>query len=319
MDAFLTDISAAQIWFTNQDVIRGTKPLETIPSYSTANVSASELPKRELSLLGIKTPYHLAVPKQERRRSSQCIICHSMADPPRHTFVRLSKHVYATGPIPTLITLANRIPLGHLMLLINQILGRYQILNRSVVERRPMATIRNIETYLNSLYHVRGSARVRRLLAYAVENTASPEEARLAALLLLPEDLGGKGLPPATSNERIQTMDAHLASPRYPDLFWKQHRLVLEYESDEFHTGKDSLGKDSARRAQLQAAGYHVVTMTNRQLHNPVEFEDAVRALRRYMGLELKTPNEPLSSFSEKECGLRDALYRFSLKAALGI
>ena len=205
------------------------------------------------------------------------------------------------------------------MLLINQILGKYQILNGSVVERRPMATIRSIEAYLNSLYHVRGSARVRRLLKYAIENTASPEEARLAALLLLPENLGGKGLPAATSNERLRTTDACFASPRYPDLFWKKYRLVLEYESDEFHSGRDSLGKDSARRAQLQAAGYHVVTMTNRQLHNPVEFEDTVRALKRYMGLELKTPDEPVSSFSEKERELRDALYRFNLKAALGI
>ena len=90
---------------------------------------------------------------------------------------------------------------------------------------------------------------------------------------------------------------------RYADFFWAVARLILEYDSDEFHVGVEKIGLDSARRTQLQVEGYHVVTLTNYQLKHRAPYEDVLSELTRLLGIPAPTTLVP--DFAEREAKLR--------------
>lgn len=316
----MTDISAFELWFTDQPVIRAAKPLRCVSTFAQATVSSKEIPWNELNRIGLRKPIHLAVPDASRRRSSRNIICHVFRDPPPNSFVRLSPNVYVEAPIPTLIKMALSLPTGALLRLVYQLLGAYQIKQGKIVERKPLATLEELIAYTHHATCIKGLEPVRNLLPYAIEKVASPEEARLAALLFLDRERGGQNLPLAEANVRIRLNNNAVASKRYPDLLWRLWNLILEYDSDQCHSGAEKIGKDSARRAQLQAAGYQVVTMTRLQLHDPAAFRDVIRTLERFMGNT--TPCDcglPTRSFTHAELELRRELYRFDIERALGL
>lgn len=319
MRCFLTDISSFQIWFGDQQVARCATPLESVPEFSQTTARKAGLPLDQLKHLGLTGPLHLAVPDRNSRTFSSGIVSHVLSNPPPRSFVRISRDIYALAPIPTLIMIAPRIPREVLLRLIYQLLGTYRISDGELRERKPLATLNELRTYLASTFHMRGMRQVEALLRYAIEGIASPEEGRVACLLFLPPKWGGRGLPLAESNARIVISSDKNASNtvRYADFFWRLWNLILEYDSDAFHTGSGRIGRDNARRSQLQAAGYTVVTLTNRQLHTADEFEDVVDTLLRAMRRNSKTKGD--AGFPEREGRLRRTLYRFDIERELGV
>lgn len=175
------------------------------------------------------------------------------------------------------------------------------------------------------------SQKARRALTYAVAETASPAEAKVAALLTLPARWGGKGLPLPEANAEIvltapgthATTKAANTDPtqkrttkengnqikRYADYLWKAWKLILEYESDAFHASSEKLGADSARRAELQREGYTVVTLTNRQLSNTEEFSIVVDTLLKKMGRPDKTAQ--VENYDTTESELRRQVFSY--------
>ena len=321
MNVFVVDISAFWLWFIDQSAIRMANPLPDVPEFAHATVQANQLPEQELTALGFHRPIHLAVPTRNARRPSSLLTCHLFSSPPPYSFVRVSPHVYVEAPIPTLVKMAPRLPTGTLVRLLNRLLASYQLKDDGIAKRQPLATKRELEQFVWRPYGIRGIKAVQRLLPYLVENLASPEEVRLAALLFLPIHLGGQGLPLASANAPIRTVGTSISTMRYADLFWQVWKLILEYDSDLHHSSDNDIGRDSTRRAQLQAGGYHVVTMTRRQLHEPAAFRDTVLALKHAMG-HLVVPGEealPRTSFTREEMQLRRELYGTNLAQILGL
>ncbi len=308
MPIFVTDISAFRLWFCDQPVIRIPRPLTHAPEFLDATARAADLPHKQLASLGISGQIHLAVPPGYPRNSAHAIAVHVLTRPVPGTFTRLTRDVYATSPITTLTCVANRLPAGTLAVLLNQLLGTYGIRNGRLVERKPLATRAELQRHIDVATGSHGVRAVRNLLPYVLENTASPAEAQAAALLFLPPRLGGRGLPLAQANFPIEVMNTGGGSTamRYADFCWKDKRVVLEYDSDEYHAGVAKLSQDSARRAQLQAAGYTVITLTNHQLHDAAEFEHVVSTLRRLLRRRSKTAG--VDGFAVKEAELRAAI-----------
>jgi hypothetical protein len=82
--------------------------------------------------------------------------------------------------------------------------------------------------------------------------TWSREEERLRALI------GRAGLPAPESN---------VALGRFvPDLLWRAQRVVVEYDSYDFHSGPAAFHSDRDRHNHFEALGYHVIHVTLRQL-----------------------------------------------------
>lgn len=203
MKAFLVDISAFQIWFCDQGVIRTSNPLELVKDYRFATSSRAELPLDQIDRLGLRGQIHVAVPNHVRRHHQAGITAHVISSPTPYSFVRLSKDVYVESPEATLVRMASHLNRGELAVMINQLLSCYRICKGAIVKARPLSTKTQLLEQLDRFKGKRGAKNARRALTYAVAETASPAEAKVAALLTLPARWGGKGLPLPEANAEI--------------------------------------------------------------------------------------------------------------------
>lgn len=306
MRTFLVDISAYEIWFGPASGIRVPRPLERVAEFQGARALQGDLPLEQLSRLRLSWPIHIAVPEHNRLHSSQSVIAHAWDDPPAGSFVRVSSDVYVESPIALAVRLAPRLKPGALAMLMGQLMGSYQLTCDGFVSRRPLASPDEVRGYLDRAPGVRGVKAVRDMLRYIPCDLASPAEARAAAMLSLPVKWGGKGLPMPEANGEVEVQGPRGPAVRYGDLLWRKWSLIVEYDSDAFHTGADRLNADAARRTQLQAAGYAVISLTRAQLDDPAAFDLVVEAIRRAMGKRACT-------YGVKDVALRERRLRAEL------
>ena len=243
MKAFLVDISAFQIWFDDQGVIRTNNPIGLVRDYDLAASRRTDLPLDQIGKLGLRGQMHVAVPNHARRHHQAGITAHVMSSPAPYSFVRLSKDVYVESPEATLIRMASHLDHGELAVMVNQLLSHYRICNGAIVSARPLSTEARLLQQLKQSKGKRGAKIVRTALAYAVVGTASPAEAKVAALLTLPARWGGKGLPVPEANARSRLCprrqeDASTADPTSAEMVisqWNQTIRRLSLESLEAH------------------------------------------------------------------------------------
>ncbi len=79
------------------------------------------------------------------------------------------------------------------------------------------------------------------------------------------ELIRGSGLPMPECNVRLGDRG------RVPDLLWRDARVIVEYDSWEFHSGPSSFHNDRERHNDLTAQGYQVLHVTWRVLHDHPE------------------------------------------------
>lgn len=94
---------------------------------------------------------------------------------------------------------------------------------------------------------------------------------------------------------------------RYADVYWPTARVALEYDSTEFHNGKDQIGHDAARRVELENAGIRAISLTNHQLRNIGLFDELVILLRNMLGVQSSPPTARLD---ERKQHFREVLLR---------
>lgn len=168
MKAFLVDISAFQIWFGDQGVIRTNNPIGLVRDYDLAASRRTDLPLDQVGKLGLRGQMHVAVPNHARRHHQAGITAHVMSSPAPYSFVRLSKDVYVESPEATLIRMASHLDHGELAVMVNQLLSHYRICNGAIVSARPLSTEARLLQQLKQSKGKRGAKIVRTALAYAV-------------------------------------------------------------------------------------------------------------------------------------------------------
>jgi very-short-patch-repair endonuclease len=83
------------------------------------------------------------------------------------------------------------------------------------------------------------------------------------------------GLPAPKTNIRIEELEV--------DCAWPRERLIVELDGRSVHGVTDAFELDRARDRRLEAAGWRVVRITWRQLHDTLD--DVEADLRRLLGL----------------------------------
>lgn len=307
MATFICDISAIKYWFGDREPWPLPSLLAEVPSFSKPVASWRDLPMDQLGSLGISLEVgerlHLAVPEQRMMRHTKRIATHLRANPPPGTFIRLSRDVYMESPVSALMRCGSAFSDGELAKLLYQLVGPFCLSGGRTVSCEPLMTMADIYKFFAGASGAHGVKRLRSLLPYIAPGAASMRECEVGVLLFLPPRMGGRGLPVPLLNHRVAPQVAALDITRFADYLWKVYKLILEYDSDEFHVGADKIGMDAARRTQLQVEGYEVVTLTNYQLKRKAEFEDVVGRLMQAMGLKPKTGLIP--DFSARESQLR--------------
>lgn len=247
--------------------------------------------------LGFLTePLHVLVPSAAARDRCSRVRCHVCSRfLPSGSFVRLGERLYASSPELCFVQMASMLPFVELVKLGFELCGTYAERPDGVTRYgRPflLTSVAALSRFVDSAGDVPGVVAARKAVKLLVACSASPRETALTMLLCLPLRRGGYGLPFPELNFRIDAGKSKRAVTEKGyylcDLYWRDARIDLEYESDERHTGAARISEDSARRDDLDHLGIKVRTMTNRQMVDPVRFDKAARQLASALGVRIR-------------------------------
>lgn len=309
MATYVGNETAFSFWFGEQataiEPARSSWP--EIHDLADADASTDALPADELRRLGItQMPVHLYVPDHASMRRSASVITHQWGGRiPARSFLRVSRNVYMEAPIPCLVHMAGQLSQAELLMRCHQLCGTYRLYEEQIVTCRPLATKAELETYAASMSGVHGIKALRHQIPLVAEGAASPREAALAAALRQRLRDGGCGLPAFELNHPIK--DENGGMTRYADVLFELLRIIIEYDSDLIHTGAEKIGMDAARRAQLEAEGYRVVTLTNWQIRQRDEFDAVIDLVRSWMGRGPLPLDDP--AYAHAHAQLMDELF----------
>ena len=156
--------------------------------------------------------------------------------------------------------------------------------------RNQLLSLEQLIRFLDALEpHAKGVRKARRAAGEIVELVASPMESQLAMHYGLSPDQGGRGPLVIAANQTIH-IDEHaqrLLSSGYlvGDLFLPEHNADLEFDSEEFHTGKFRLDHTQTRRNVLEAMRVKTISATYGQMDTISNFDDFTWLLEERLGI----------------------------------
>ncbi|MDX9925415.1 MAG: hypothetical protein RBS48_11690 [Ignavibacteriaceae bacterium] len=140
---------------------------------------------------------------------------------------------------------------------------------------KPLAAIstkQKLKIFLTKTTGHRGNNRALQSLRYIEDGSASVMESLAHMILTLPHSLGGYGLKGAIFNHEIKLGNEgvlRLGKKRcFADLYYKSHKLAVEYESFAFHNSPLEQGRDIIRAAILEKQGVGVMRLSTLQLYD---------------------------------------------------
>lgn len=231
---------------------------------------------------------HLMVPSLNSRTRRRGIISHvSIALYPPGSFAEVAPGIWVVSPALCFMQLAPKLPRPLSVELGMELCGRYRKDSRcekGMTARPPLASPDEMQQYCDRAHGIGGRKEACRAARHLASGSRSPMESVVFELLTLPRKMGGRRLPPPLLNERILIPETlrSLSSKEYfeADFLWPKQRLVLEYDSNQEHTGAERIADDAGRKNALAAMGYTVITLTTRQLMAYPEFRRLLDALR---------------------------------------
>ncbi|MBQ6453477.1 MAG: hypothetical protein IJJ14_03870 [Coriobacteriales bacterium] len=149
----------------------------------------------------------------------------------------------------------------------------------------------------------RGSRYARDLLRYLLPGSKSGAESILVLQLILRPDTGGFSIAKPALNQAIRISAAHQRILRkgflVPDLLWREQRLVVEYDSREWHDDYARREEDTLKGNVYQDLGYDYLCITKSQMENIGVFLVQIQAIARKLGAPLpeQIDEEHLAAF----------------------
>jgi very-short-patch-repair endonuclease len=132
---------------------------------------------------------------------------------------------------------------------------------------RRIVSLTKLRSYCEANRGAKGIARLRRAVELAEPATESPMETRLRMLLVMAR-LPGPRAQVSLEDEQGRPLGR-------PDLFYPEHRLILEYDGG---VHRDSLAEDNRRQNRLINSGYRLLRFTAGDIYQtPDSVVDQVR------------------------------------------
>ena len=173
----------------------------------------------------------------------------------------------------------------------------------------PLTTPLKINQMLTRMTGLNGAKPARRLTPYILAGAASPRETQLVLHLCLPYRMGGYGIAHPQLNPRID-LPAHVqrltgSSVLFPDLFWPDKHIAVEYDSDKWHTGSSRIANDARRRNIFVHLGITEICVTKREFNDLIAFDKTARILSRRLRHRVHPRSE---EFDSRQMKLRKKL-----------
>ena len=254
---------------------------------------------------GLSRPVNILVSSKTAKRKTKTFKSRvHTGSTPDGCFVSIGDEVAVSSPEFCFFQMAGELPLVKLIELGLELCGTYSLpaINtyRPGVEtkdeakyNRPQLTnIKALKSFTARMKGVNGYKKACRALRYIADGSASPVESILFMFLTLPHSLGGYALPLPVLNRRINMSGAadskSLKSSYVCDLLWAKAGIAIEYDSDNYHAGKDRIANDAIKRLDLASVGILEITVTSRQLNSPLELEILAKLISRKVGKQLR-------------------------------
>ena len=146
-----------------------------------------------------------------------------------------------------------------------------------------LGSVQPLRAALENRVRPRGKLTLLEALEWIRYGAQSPGETRTRLVLVR------SGLPEPVLNQPIITSERIWLGR--PDLMWRDHRVLIEYQGEEFHTEQKDRERDDARHAGFRDDDWEVVLVWKEDIHST----DARRELvLRIAGL-LSVPREALT------------------------
>ena len=156
----------------------------------------------------------------------------------------------------------------------------------------------SLRRHLEQWHGLRGLVEARRVAQFLESGSASPMESKIYLLLCLPQRYGGYNLPHPELNPKVPlTQEGSLLLKQenvYPDLLWRKHKLVVEYDGG-YHRLEDQPLWDEMRASVLESMGYTVLRVKKEQAKNALAFDGFAHAIARRLQKRIR----PLSLSQE--------------------
>jgi len=151
-----------------------------------------------------------------------------------------------------------------------------------------ITTTQKLIKFLAKTLGHRGHRKALRAVKYVANGSASVMESLAYMILTLPHALGGYGLNGAVFNHGIKLNHearVRLGQSRcFTDIYYKQGKLAVEYESFAYHNSPSEQGKDVVRSAVLERQGIDVMHLSTLQLYDREACKDFAYNLAARLG-----------------------------------
>ena len=269
-------------------------------------------------LNGFSQPLEFLVGDDASGRRTKLTICRAWGRPlPYGSLVMVGGGLMVSSPEFAFYQLVRGMTAASMVLLGHELAAVYA---RSSIDARgfrpcpPLSSAVLLDSYLSrSEGTPRGLERYRRPLACVRDGAASPMESVLSTRLALPRMSGGYGVGGFELNGQIDvSVDDAQGGKRtvsyFGDLVWRDRRLVVEYDSEQFHTGARRIDEDARRRNELHAHGFTVVTVTKQQMYDVGAFHKVALQIAKLSGTRIQEKRASFDWASRREVLAKELL-----------
>ncbi len=259
------------------------------------------------NIIGFKTidtnPVNITVSKHDERFRKNGKFVHSceLALPAGAITIRDGKSV--ASPELLFLELASKLSIHRLILL-----GLELCAHPPGEPSKSITTEQKLNKFLTKTRGHYGHHNAVRAVKYVKNGSASIMESLAYMILTLPHVLGGYGLSGAVFNYELllKSKDGCYAQNRfYMDLFYKEEKLAVEYESFAYHNNPTEQSRDMLRSARLEGQGIVVMRLSTIQLYSKDACGEFARTLAARLGKRIRIRTK---KFAEMHNSLRTLL-----------
>ena len=271
--------------------------------------------RRALELLGLESPVDTVVADARLRCKADHLAEHVWKGPIGEEHVHaLGNDVYVCRVWVAIAQLAASGDEIELARLAYEMCGTYGLTPWAAEgvahDLQPLTSVSELRAYATTLaaLRVRGAAKMLDVLEIVADGSNSPRETDLAIFLSTSRAKGGAGLRGFRLNERMRLGGA--IGQRYgqgevvPDFLWKG--VVVEYDSDEWHSTAAAKRRDERKRRIYGAMGLECLTMTSDIPRSNQKLGAFVDDLERALGVRRGPLSVRMSTAREE---LRERLF----------
>ena len=290
MTIYFSHDTALEYWRSPSG--RRSRTNDAVPNLPASSLDLAQFRADWLAIIGMKSlPIHATIGDARKRIARPDTSLHVWPGPiPAGSFERITEQWWVSSPELCFYQMAARLTFIQTVYMGYELCARYRrnpFAEGGLEHPEPLTSVASIRDYGEHFGARKGAKPGRVALRYVADGAASPMEVAAAMLFTLPRHYGGYGLPRCLLNPDTVVNDVARKSTRtlHGDLVWPAQRVIVEYESDEFHLDTVKFAQDSARRNVLIAAGWKVMTLTRGQVQDESACDRAAAQLTHLLGV----------------------------------